>query len=102
MTPSTILRLAEKDGVSLELTSAGALKVAGGRAAVSRWLPTIRTHKPDLLAVLAANNESDHDTLNEAFEERAAIMEYDGGFTRLEAEQRARSDLATLEPWGCA
>jgi hypothetical protein len=29
----------------------------------------------------------------EYFEERAAIMEYDGGLTRAEAERRAREEI---------
>lgn len=33
---------------------------------------------------------SDNESLKEAFEERAAIMEFDGGLPRLEAEQLAR------------
>ena len=33
------------------------------------------------------------DDLREAFEERAAIMEYDGGMTRAEAERAAWADI---------
>ena len=34
---------------------------------------------------------------NEAFEERAAIMQYDGGMTREEAEARAKADIEKQE-----
>lgn len=33
---------------------------------------------------------------HDAFEERAAIMEFDGGLPRAEAERQARIDIATL------
>lgn len=44
----------------------------------------IRSHKPALLVFLQA--EARH----EAFEERAAILEFDGGLTRADAEATAR------------
>ncbi len=53
----------------------------------------IRTHKPELLAHLrAANEPDDHQAdLAELVEERAAIMEFDGGLSREEAERIAKS-----------
>ncbi|MCF7994718.1 MAG: hypothetical protein K9L88_07750 [Chromatiaceae bacterium] len=53
----------------------------------------IRTHKPELLALLQAANEPDgtHQTdLDEPTEERAAIMEHDGGMTRTDATRIAK------------
>ena len=41
-------------------------------------------------------DSDDESDLLAAFEERAAIMEYDGGLDRDEAEQRARIDLGFL------
>lgn len=46
----------------------------------------IRAHKADVLAELA--READEDA-REYFEERAAIMEHDGGLSRTEAERLA-------------
>ena len=46
----------------------------------------LRDCKPEVLALLAAEREADA----EAFEERAAIMEFDGGLPRAEAEVAAR------------
>lgn len=45
----------------------------------------IRTHKNDLHAYLSSEAN------REAFEERAAIMEFDGGLSRLAAEAAARA-----------
>jgi post-segregation antitoxin (ccd killing protein) len=56
MTPATLLSAARADGVDLTLTAAGAIKAAGRQAAVARWLPEIRQHKPELLRLLAAND----------------------------------------------
>ena len=46
----------------------------------------LRACKPEVLALLAAEREADA----EAFDERAAIMEFDGGLPRAEAEAAAR------------
>jgi len=78
MTAATIIRDAEGSGVRLTLTAAGTIKILGEEAAVARWLPIIREHKPELVSML------------EAFEERAAILEFDGGLAREQAEAEAR------------
>ncbi|MFI0846577.1 hypothetical protein [Mesorhizobium sp. IMUNJ 23232] len=44
------------------------------------------------VAPVAPHNEHDLD-LRVAYEERAAILEYDAGLTRVEAEQRARVEI---------
>jgi len=56
--PATILKLALEDGVTLDLSAAGTIKVTGDRSAVNRWLPLVREHKPGIMAVLqeAAND----------------------------------------------
>lgn len=58
MNPATILKLALEDGVTLDLSAAGTIKVTGDRSAVNRWLPLVREHKPGIMAVLqeAAND----------------------------------------------
>lgn len=61
-----------------------AIRCIGRPEAVRALLADLRTHKASLLNVLLA------EVLAEAFEERAAIMEYDAGMTRTEAEQAAR------------
>jgi hypothetical protein len=52
---------------------------------MTRWLPTIREHKAEIIDAL------------EAFEERAAIYEYEAGFSREEAERMALASVT-----GCA
>lgn len=53
MTPAAIIREALADGVTVALSPAGTIKATGDGAAVYRWLPTIREHKPELLRLLA-------------------------------------------------
>ena len=77
MTPAAIIKNALADGVKLALSLEGTIKVAGNDRAVNRWLPLIKTHKADLIAAL------------EDFEERAAIMEFDGRLNRPAAEHAA-------------
>ena len=52
MTPAEIINEAMADGVYLALSLAGTIKATGEGAAVNRWLPLIREHKPGILAVL--------------------------------------------------
>lgn len=53
MTPATIIREAQADGVILALTTAGTIKATGDGAAVTRWLTTIREHKREIIETLA-------------------------------------------------
>lgn len=55
MTPAAIIREAKADGVTLALSSAGTIKAAGDGAAVNRWLPVIRRHKPEIIEALKAD-----------------------------------------------
>ena len=52
MTPATIIREAQSDGVSLTLSPAGTIKATGDGAAVNRWLAVIREHKAEIIRVL--------------------------------------------------
>lgn len=49
MKPEEILERATVEGVSVALSSTGTVRVTGDQAAVDRWLPVIREHKPNLL-----------------------------------------------------
>jgi hypothetical protein len=53
MNPAAIIQQAAADGVKLALSPAGTIKAAGEGAAVNRWLPVIREHKPAIVAALA-------------------------------------------------
>ena len=52
MTPATIIREAQAEGVRLALSPAGTIKAAGDGAAVNRWLAVIREHKAEIIDVL--------------------------------------------------
>lgn len=55
MTPATIIREAQADGVKLALSTSGTVKVSGDGAAVNRWLAVIRERKPEIINVLEAD-----------------------------------------------
>lgn len=54
MTPATIIRGAQADGVSLTLSPAGTIKATGDGAAVNRWLAVIRERKVEIIEALKA------------------------------------------------
>jgi hypothetical protein len=53
MTPAAIICEAAADGVILALSPADTIKATGDQVAVTRWLPVLREHKPDILPALA-------------------------------------------------
>lgn len=52
MTPATIIREAQAEGVRLTLSPTGTIKATGDGAAVNRWLTVIRKHKAEIIDVL--------------------------------------------------
>lgn len=81
MTPAAIIKRATAEGVVLALSPAGTIKATGEGAAVNRWLPIIRQHKPEIVAALqdAANDALD-DPVMEARRQRVlALLERDPG-----------------------
>ena len=52
MSPATLIREAQSDGVMLSLSLAGNIKASGDRAAVDRWLPMIRDRKAEIIDAL--------------------------------------------------
>lgn len=56
----------------------------------------IKEHKAEVLAALSVSVRKQSADLLEAFEERAGILEHDGGLTRSQAEQEAARMVATL------
>jgi hypothetical protein len=97
MTLEAIVTELRAAGVCLTIEG-GKVKATGDKAALERWLPVLREHKADLLAYLWA------EVLREHYEERAAILEYEGGLPRAEAEANARASTGLLArnlglPW---
>ena len=79
MTPLAIIKTALADGVTLALSPVGTIKATGKGNTVNRWIPMIRDHKIGIMAAL------------EAYDERAAIIEFDGQLDRESAERCAHA-----------
>lgn len=57
MHPLKIIAMAEKDGICLSLTTAGKVKAIGNEAMLSKWLPTIKEFKLELIKSLRAKTK---------------------------------------------
>jgi len=57
MTAAAIIKQARAEGVELRLSTSGKVKASGDQDAVSRWIPIIREHKPEILRALQAAND---------------------------------------------
>lgn len=86
MNPEVIIKLVSSEGITLSLSSDGLLQVTGGVTALQRQLPILSRYEQALTAALAAPAHQPAPFDEEAFEERAAICEFDGGLDREEAE----------------
>lgn len=73
------------------------LKVDNAERLTDRLRSSIRTNKPALVSQLSKTNAAKANELQndirEQIEERAAIMEFDGGLSRKEAEQAATASI---------
>ena len=81
----------ERHGLTLTLDG-DRLRVAPRNAITPPLAELIRSHKPALIADLQARQAQpcpDLEDVREFYEERAAIIEYDGGLSRPEAEAEA-------------
>lgn len=102
MTAALLQNLSDA-GLQLIVGDTGQLKVSGDQSAVDRWLPAIRTHKLDLIALLQGIDKGNqppppltpdqHADIQEAIEERAAILEFDADQPRPEAEIQAANAM---------
>jgi hypothetical protein len=52
MSPATLIREAQSDGVMLSLSLAGNIKASGDRAAVNRWITVIRERRAEIVEAL--------------------------------------------------
>ena len=114
MNTADILEHAFDDGVTMSLTPTGTIKMRGDGAAVNRWLPMIREHKPDILAALQefeallARVGPAYLTPGHEYDEirLAAMRDLDSALQslRLMAKEldAAKGDILTLIPEGCA
>ncbi len=95
--PESILAGARSDGLTV-WPDGDLIRVRGPAPIRARWVEALKAHKSAILILLWA------EVLREHFEERAAILEYDGGLPRPEAEEQARRSTALLArnigaPW---
>lgn len=81
-------------GLAVVQEGAGRIRVTGPEPVIQRWAGKVAASKSELLAQLVRGEPSD---LLERFEERAAIIEFDGQMTRERAE-----GLAWHEVFGAA
>ena len=65
MTPATIIKQAQADGVMLALSPTGTIKAVGTEQAVTRWLPVIRLHRAELITELRAANDGAYEALTD-------------------------------------
>lgn len=89
---ASLLHDLETAGVHVDLDH-DRLKLTGDRQAIASHLTEIRACKAELQALLQAANEPDADhqaDLDELTEERAALLEFDGGFSREDATRIAK------------
>jgi len=84
MTPTLLLEYLALVNVTLALGAEGEIHVTGPRDQIDAWACAIRGQKSVLLALLEADARDSRD-------ERAAIIQYDGGLERAEAERLAKS-----------
>ena len=99
MTALAIIQAARLDGLRLSLTPARTIRAGGPREAVVRWETKLRQHKAELLRLLTSPpiTPQDHDAMQDAIEERAAIRQFDGGEPCEVAEQQARAAMRVYQ-----
>lgn len=85
MSATTLLRRCRAEGLDLALEPPDTIVVRGPADIRARYLPEIRQAKPALLRLLTDHQEA----VQEAVEERVAIMEFDGGLPRVKAQEVA-------------
>jgi hypothetical protein len=81
-------------GGDVKLVGPKRLKVIAPAPLPDYLVDRLRTAKPELLSLLSSTNPPATEIWDEAEEERAAIVEYDGGAPRAWAEALARLDPA--------
>lgn len=93
MTPATIIREAQADGVSLALSPSGTIKATGDGAAVSRWVTVIRDFKAEIVTVLKGESQSSRNDPEQAGPDLpllAAVNEYRTLIDRLMCTEEER------------
>ena len=104
LTVNAVLSTIKAAGLALSLTPDAGLKVTPASAITQEMREAIKINRDALVAYLqreAANDDS-NEADRELIEERAAIMEYDGGMKRTQAERLAKLHTSyLLHHWAC-
>ena len=95
MTAAAVVRNAVAAGVVLRVRGA-ALVLSAHSQPDEHLLRELRSEKPAIVAYLRGLALWDEDDWNALCDERAGIMEFDGGLSRAEAEVRAREEVDRL------
>ncbi len=98
MTATEVLAGARRDGLLLVVAPDGGLLVTGSAVVRDCWLDALRRHKAGIVTLLRT------ELLQEFYQERSAVLQYDGGLPRAEAEAAARASVSLLAraagmPW---
>ncbi|SDB20241.1 hypothetical protein [Bauldia litoralis] len=99
MTAAEIFREAARAGVAVTVDGDGLVLTASSPPA-SDLLALLSKHKADIVAFLHRSEEWSEDDWQAAFDERAAIMEYDGGLARSAAETAALEEVGERRSTG--
>jgi hypothetical protein len=90
MTVAEIIERAAASGVMLAVCSPGRLSLTGNQTAIDRWLDVLRENKTEILVLLQAKADAwAAEDWRASYDERAGIVEFDGGLSRAEAEALA-------------
>ncbi|MCB1502948.1 MAG: hypothetical protein KDK07_24750 [Bauldia sp.] len=95
MTAAAVVRSAIAAGVVLRVKGE-ALALSADSQPDEQLLRELRSEKPAIVAYLRGLALWDDDDWNALCDERAGIMEFDGGLPRAEAEVRARAEVDQL------
>jgi hypothetical protein len=87
-----VLATVRAAGGDVRIVGPGRLKVVAPAPLPNDLVDRLRTVKPELLALLSGSSNLAAESWDEATEERAATIEYDGGAPRVWAEALARLD----------
>ena len=93
MTAARVLEAAAHAGVSIEVAGED-LVLKAPRPPDEGLLELLRSHKPAIISLLHGADAWAEEDWQALYEERAGIMEFDGGLPRAEAEAFAAEEVA--------
>lgn len=95
MTATEVLQLSHASGVTISVDDDD-LVLRGSRAPDPELLEIIRQHKTEILRLHHSHAKWSEGDWSALYDERAGIMEFDGGLPRTEADEYARREVEAL------